>query len=207
MHLTRSESTKKWPIPRKGTRYLARPTGSVNDSVPVVIAVRDMLKLARTAKEVNEMVKQKLLKINGREVKDYHESIQLFNILEADKSYVLKITTTGKFVFEHSSKKERLCKVINKTLLKGNKTQLNLHDGSNVITSDKIQTNDTVYLDFSGKILRHIPMQKGKEVFIMAGAFKGQKGKIEEVEDSRVAVAFEKSDNSTKLKKREVIVI
>lgn len=207
MHLTRAESTKKWPIPRKGTRYVARPFGSVDNSVPVVIAVRDMLKLARTSKEVNEMIKQKLLKLNGREVKDYHESIQLFNILEADKPYVLKITTTGKFTLEHSAKKERLCKVINKTLLKGNISQLNLHDGSNVLTKDKIQTNDTVYLDFSGKILRHVPMQKGKEVFVMSGTFKGQKGKIEEVEDSRVAVTFEKSDSPTKLKKREVIVI
>lgn len=207
MHLTRAESTKKWPIPRKGTRYVARPMGSVNNSVPVVVAVRDMLKLARTAKEVNEMIKQKLLKLNGREVKDYHESIQLFNILEAGKPHILKITTTGKFALEPYSKKERLCKVINKKVLKENKVQLNLHDGSNVITNEKIQTNDTVYLDFAGKILRHVPLQKGKEVFIMAGAFKGQTGKIEEIEDSKVAITFDKSDNSTKLKKKEIIVI
>src|SRR3989344_7573807 len=135
MHQTRVQSTKKLPIPRKGTKYVARALSHLNDSVPIVIALRDMLKLARTANEVRKMIKQKALKINGRVVKDYRESILLFNILEADKSYELSLLQTGKFTLVSSqSKNLRLCKVVNKRLLKNNVVQVNLHDGTNLLT-------------------------------------------------------------------------
>ena len=80
MHLIREEVTKKIPIKRKGTKYVARAASHVTNSVPVVIAVRDMLHFARTSAEVKHMIHTKLLKINGRLVRDLNESIKLFNI-------------------------------------------------------------------------------------------------------------------------------
>ena len=84
MHQTRQETSKRLPIKRKGTKYVARAIGNQEHSVPVVIAVRDMLKLARTAKEVREMIKDKTLSIHGRIVDDYREAINLFNILKSN---------------------------------------------------------------------------------------------------------------------------
>ena len=82
MHLTRQQVTTKLPIPRKGTKYIARASSHLSDSVSVLLAVRDMLKLAKNAKEVRRMVQDKLLKINGTLVMHAHESIKLFNHLE-----------------------------------------------------------------------------------------------------------------------------
>ena len=56
MHQTRKEATNKLPVRRKGTKYLARARSHLNDSVPVVIAVRDMLGLAIKSKEVKQMI-------------------------------------------------------------------------------------------------------------------------------------------------------
>lgn len=207
MHLTRAETTSKLPIIRKGTRYVARPLSNKNDSVPVVVALRDMLKLARTAKEVNEMIKLKLLKINGREVKDYRDSIQLFNIFEAKDSYILTLTENGKFVLEKTSHKDRPCKVINKSSFKNGKTQINLHDGSNVLTEDKINVGDTVYIDNSCKITKHVSLEKGKEGLVIAGRFAGHKVKIEEVKDNKVKVKLKDQDTETELEKKGVIVL
>ena len=207
MHQTRSEIDTKIPIPRKGTKYVARALSHKNNSVPVVVAVRDMLKLARTAREVNEMIKQKLLKINGREVKDYRESVCLFNILEAGKSYFLILTENGKFKFEETkSVEERLCKVIGKKLQKKNKIQLNMHDGSNILADDKININDSVYLDFSGKIKKHIPLEKGKECIVVKGKYLGEKGKIEQLDNGKAEVKFNK-DKSSVLDKRSIVAI
>ena len=140
MHQTRKASSTKLPIPRKGTKYIARASSHLNDSVPVVIAIRDMLKLARTAKEVKEMIKDKLLKINGKIVRDYRESIRLFNIFEADKPYKLTILGTGKFAFEEEKNSElRTCKIVNKRLLKSGKIQFNLHDGSNILSKENMR--------------------------------------------------------------------
>ena len=102
MHQTRQEATTRLPIERKGTKYIARASSDLENSVPVIIALRDILKLAKTKKEVKKMIIQKMLKINGREVIDQNESIKLFNLFEADKAYVLKLSQTRKFFFEET---------------------------------------------------------------------------------------------------------
>jgi small subunit ribosomal protein S4e len=192
MHLTRKESTTKLPVPRKGTKYLARASSHVNNSITVVMAVRDMLHLAKTAKEVKEMIKQKMLKINGRVVKDYRESILLFNILEADKSYELSILPSKKYSLKAVKNKDiRLCKVVNKRLIKAGAVQLNLHDGTNILSKDKINVGDSVYLDLKNNIKKHVSFDKGKEVFIFSGKYAGHEGKISNINLSKVDVKMD----------------
>ena len=203
MHQKRSTVSKKVPIPRKGTAYVARPLSHLDDSITVLAAVRDMLKLARTTREVKYLIHNKLLKINGREVKDYRESLKLFNILEAGKNYVLSLTLHGRFSLHETKEKNRLCKVINKKLLSGKKIQLNLHDGSNILSEDKIQTNDSVYLDSAGKISKHVSFEKGKPCFVISGKYIGRNGSIKSV-GGKVSVSLD--DSSVELPKECVIV-
>ena len=188
MHQSRTQVSRKIPIPRKGTRFVVRALINPQNSVPVLIAVRDMLKLARTKKEAKKMIYNKNLKINGREVKDFRESIQLFNIFTAGKSYVLTLIPTGRFVLEESDKKERLCKVVDKKLVKEGKIQLNLHDGTNILTDKKISVQDSVYVDAKSKIVKHVPFEKGKNCFIMEGKYIGNEGKIESTEKNKAQI-------------------
>ena len=195
MHQTRQAASMKLPIERKGTKYIARATSHLHDSVPVVIAVRDMLKLAKTAREVKKVILEKILKINNRPVRDYRESIKLFNIFEADKSYMLSILSTGKFFFDVPIKKElRICKVANKRLIEGGKIQLNLHDGTNIISKDKVTIGDSLYLDFSGKIKSHVVFEKGAEVFVLIGKYRGQKGNIQSIDENKVKIKFKEGE-------------
>lgn len=207
MHQTRAELTKKIPIPRKGTKYVARSFMDLDNSIPVVVAVREMLKLAKTKKEVKKMINQKLLKINGKEVKEIRDSIRLFNIFSADKNYVLKLNSSGRFFLEETKQfKERICKVLNKKLISQGRVQLNLHDGTNVVTDKKIDVHDTVLLDLSSKIAGHIPFEKGKNCFIISGRYVGKKGKIESSENGKAKVKLE-DDDSVILEKTAAVVI
>lgn len=206
MHLKRQKATTKLPIPRKGTTYIARALSNVDNSVPIVIAIRDMLKLSRTASEVKEMIKQKKLKINNRIVKDYRESISLFNILEADKHYTLSLLPTGKFIFNHIQHPDsRLLKVKDKRLLKKGAIQISFHDGTCILSKDKISVGDSVYLDFSGKIKKHVPLEKGKEVFITKGKYIGKKGKIIEVKGKIVSISIQDKDKPAELNQIQVV--
>jgi small subunit ribosomal protein S4e len=81
MHLTRQQVPNRISIRRKGTKYVARALSHLNSSVPVVIALRDILKIAKTKKEVEKLVQQKLIKINNRVVQDIREPVIIFNIL------------------------------------------------------------------------------------------------------------------------------
>ncbi|HLC31247.1 MAG TPA: hypothetical protein VJK51_01130 [Candidatus Nanoarchaeia archaeon] len=192
MHQTRQQVSKRIPISRKGTKYVARAANDPSNAVPVVIAVRDMLKLARTAREVNEMIKQKLLKINGRVVYHPNESVKLFYLLEAGKTYSLQLLPTGKFGFiETKDTTHRLVKVIGKKKITGNKTQLHLHDGTNLISTDKINIGDSLYIDLSSKIKKHLPLEKGKSIFIIAGKYQGNTAKVETVEGKIVTITID----------------
>ncbi|MBU0907592.1 MAG: KOW motif-containing protein [Nanoarchaeota archaeon] len=208
MHQTRAQVSKKIPIARKGTKYVARPLGDRENSVPIVIAVRDMLHLAKTAKEVRKMIQQKLLKINGKEAKDYRDSIRLLSLFEADKTYILTLDPTRRFVLEETKQKERPCKVVNKKVLKGKKIQLNLHDGSNILSDNKkINTQDTIYLDAESKIKKHLSFDKGRACLITRGRFIGQKGIVEKAEKNKVLVKIKNLDVETNLDKTGVILI
>ena len=207
MYTKRNSVTRKIPIPRKGTKYVAVASSHKSESVSVLIALRDILHLARNLSEVKKMINSKLLKLNSRLVKDYRESIRLFNILEADKLYILKILPTKRFALEEvKSANSRICKVVNKRLIKGKKIQLNFHDGSNVISSDnKISVNDSVHLSQENKIISHIPFKEGRKVFITSGKYVGQEGSILNLENSKTLVKL--NDKETFLEKEVLVVL
>lgn len=207
MYQTRSEVSRKLPIPRKGTKYVARARSHIQDSVPIVVALRDMLKLARTSREVKKMINKKLLKINGTEVKDHRDSIKLFNILHADKDYLLTLKSTGRFALEETKEKNRACRIINKKVLKGKSVQLNLHDGSNILSDDKVKVYDTVYLDFNGKISKHVSFEKGSECIVLSGKYLGHKGKITSITDGKVKVTIKDTEDTPILKKESIMIL
>ena len=207
MHLTRAKASKRLPIPRKKTKYLARASNHSKEGISVIIAVRDLLGLAKTSKEVKEMVKGKKLKINGKVVKDIKEGIRLFNLLEADKKYKLGILKTGRYFLEEVNDNSTLHKVIGKKVLKGKKTQFNLHDGYNIILNEKINTGDSVELDLAGKLKSIKKFEKGKKVIVISGKSVGLKGKIEDVKNDKTKIKLEEREDLVELEKDHVVVI
>ncbi|MBI3334630.1 hypothetical protein HYZ97_04030 [Candidatus Pacearchaeota archaeon] len=193
MHQTRQEITKRLPLPRKGTKYIVRASSHRLNAVPTLIALRDMLQLARTAREVKELIRQKAVSINGKHVKDFRESIKLFNLFSAGKTYVLTLLQTGKFIFKEANTKEgRLCKVVGKTLGRKAVTQYHLHDGTNLISSSPLAIGDSVYLDVSGKVLKHKLFEKGAKAFIIKGSYIGRDGTISSHEGTEIKITFGK---------------
>lgn len=191
MHLTRSELSKKVPVPRKGTRYIARTLGHVQNSISVLVAVRDMLHLAETAREVQEMIKSKLLKVNGRVVGNYRMPICFPSIIEAHKKYRVSILPTGRFTLVETKESTRFAKVIGKKILNGGILQYNLHDGTNVITKDKLSIGDSVELDMNNKMLKNFPLAKAKKVFIYRGRNLGHEATVEELSGNKIRLKLE----------------
>ncbi len=205
MHLTRAKSTTKLPIARKGTKYVARPFSHIYDSITVLAAIRDILKLGKNAREVNEMIKGKLIKINERIVNDYHQPICLLNILHADKSYKLTISPAGRFVLEETKDKTRIAKIIGKKVLNKSVTQLNLHDGTNIIFKEDAKVGDSLELDFENKIKKVISFGKGKKVFVKSGRNMGNMGIVSSVEGNNVKIKLEEKE--VVLNKEQLIVL
>ncbi|MBI2628533.1 30S ribosomal protein S4e, partial [Candidatus Pacearchaeota archaeon] len=70
MHITRHNTSKRWPIPRKGTKYLVVPSRGNNDSIPLLIIMREILGIVKTRKELKKILNEKKVKINGLAIKE-----------------------------------------------------------------------------------------------------------------------------------------
>ena len=199
MHLKREQSPKNWPVKRKGTAYLVRPRYSIDKGIPISIAVRDVLGLAKTRKEVKKAINSRQILLDSKPVTDERSNALLFDIITivppkgssiSEKHYRVVIDGNKKFNLEEISGREaghKVSKVVNKKTLKGKKVQLNLSDGRNFISDMKCNVNDSVKINLKEKkIGSHIPFKVGANVFVFAGKHAGEKGTIKEIEPNRV---------------------
>jgi small subunit ribosomal protein S4e len=187
-HLKRHAIPKSWPIQRKGTAFVVQPNQGFSNSLPILIVLRDVLKVAQNRKEVKKMIHMKSILVNGKEIRDEKEGIMLFDtitLVPSKKSYRLIILKNEKFNVEEIKENEahtKIAKVIDKTMLKGKKIQLNLSDGRNFISNINCKTGDSVLINTKAKkIEKCIPLKENSEAVIFAGKHSGEKGKIENI--------------------------
>lgn len=188
MHFKRKTMPKFWPIARKGTKYIAVPNHNQYDSMPLVVVMRDVLNIVKNKKELKKLLNEKQVLVNQKIVHETNYPIILFDIISfpaMKKNYKAILSLNKKIEFLEVSGKEaetKAYKVISKKILNGNKLQVNLMHGRNILTNEKMNTGDTVLYDLkSNKILKVIPLEKGKNIFIIKGKHAGKSGKINEI--------------------------
>jgi small subunit ribosomal protein S4e len=182
-HLKRQAVPKEWPIARKGTTFVVK---SSSKGVPVLVVLRDMLRIAQNRKEVKKAIHMKHLIISNKVVNDEKKCLELFDILTiipSKKNYKLILSEKGKYDLEEISEKEtkeKIAKIIDKKSLKNKKVQLNLWDGRNYITDIKCEVNDSVIIDLEkNKISKCIPLKEKTKVLVIGGKHAGLSGVIE----------------------------
>ncbi len=193
MHLKRNKVDKKWPIPRKGTKYVVSPKGNFEIGIPLLIVLRDMLKLGKNRKEVKKILNQGFIEVNNRVRKDEKFPVLMFDLISVDKEKTYRlIVKNKKFALNEEKSNEKISKVLGKTILKNNKTQINLFGGLNYITDKKIRVGDSVVIDFAkNEISKVIPLEKGKEIIVIRGKHICETGKIKETEEQIAEVILE----------------
>lgn len=78
----------------------------------------------------------------------------------------------------------KLCRINNKTTLKGGKVQLNLNDGTNIPGSNEYSTKDSLILSLPDKhIVKHLQFKVGNLAMVVGGQHSGEIGKITEIRE------------------------
>jgi small subunit ribosomal protein S4e len=187
-HLKTHAVPKSWPVERKGTAFVVKPNREFSNALPLLIMLRDLLKVAQNRKEVKKMIHEKNILLNGKTVNDEKEGVLLFDIITlvpSNKNYKLIVLKNEKFNVEEVKENEantKVAKIINKKTLKGKKTQLNLSDGRNFLSEIKCRVNDSVLINLKNKkIEKCLPLAENSEVIVFAGKHSGEKGKIEKI--------------------------
>jgi small subunit ribosomal protein S4e len=218
-HLKRQKSPKNWPTERKGTKYLVRPRYNIERGIPVLIAIRDMLKLAKDRREAKQALNSRQILLNHRPVFDDKDTIQLFDVLTiksagekgSEINYKMVIGKNEKINLKELNSAEashKIAKIINKKTLSGNKTQINLSDGRNFISDIKCKVNDSILVNLKDKKLdKCIPLKEGGRAVVYAGKHAGEEGIISEIDRENNKINLKVGENTVSILIKQVMVI
>ena len=208
-HLKRQKIPKNWPINRKGTKYVVTPNFK---GLPILIILRDILKLAQNRKEVKKALYAQHILLNGKIVKDEKNSALLFDVITnvpAKENYRVELSDKGKFKVEKVSEVgKKIAKIMNKKTLKGKKTQLNLSDGRNVLSEIKCNVNDSILISFKdNEIEKCLEMKEKAKVIVIAGKHAGEKGIIRSIKPRRKMAGLNVGEKEINVLIKQLMVV
>jgi len=203
-HAKRLTAPRVLKIPRREAKFIVKPRPGPHPkerSMALLIVVRDMLGFADNSREAKKIIKAGKVLVDGKPRKDHKFPVGLMDIVqipEADVNKVVLLDRKGRLVLKDIAKKRtaaKVCRINNKTVVKGGHIQLNLHDGRNVLIrvkdptkpeEDVYSTKDTVLLSLkTGKITQHIPYEVGSLAYIIGGSHIGEVAVIKEIRKVR----------------------
>ena len=198
--MKRIAAPKWWPIERKIKKFIAVPIGPHprEKSLPLIVLLRDALKIVETGKEAERIIRKGEVLVDGRKMKNPNYGVGVFDVIEIPilKKVWRAIPRDGlTFIeIEDKEKKIKICKIVNKKTLKGNRNQLNLNDGRNLIADGKYSTQDSVVIEIPGqKIVEHLKFDKDSTAMIIGGKNEGIVSKVKKIEKERAWVGGEKT--------------
>jgi len=199
-HLKRKPAPKSWPIHRKEFVWALRPMPGphpISDCVPLAFIVREVLGFAKTRKEAEIVISQAKLKVDGkirREERFPAGLMDIISIPETEGFYRILPSKKGLMLhpIEASEADFKLCRIENKTIVKGGHVQLNLHDGINILfrtkesqnlEGDAYETLGTLKISIPNReVLEYIKLVEGAYALITGGKNAGRHGKIVAIE-------------------------
>ena len=115
--------------------------------------------------------------------------MDLISLPKMKKHFRAMIDNHGRIEFvevKPAEAKWKLVRVENKRVIKGGKTQLNLHDGTNILSDKKVKTGDVLQITLPDmKIKTILEFKKGAQALITGGSHVGSISKIKGMEITR----------------------
>ncbi len=196
-HLKRLAAPEFWPIARKEYKWVVKPAPGphpLSRSLPLLVIVRDVLKIVDTSREAIRIINRGLIKVDGKVRKNYKFPVGFMDVIELipTKEFFrvvpVPVKTLGLIPINAEEASFKLCRIENKTTVKGGHIQLNLHDGRNVLirvsdprspTEDIYKTLGTVKISLKdGRILEYYPLKEGSIAIVLGGRNVGRVAKL-----------------------------
>ena len=195
--LKRLNTPKFLQIKRKHGKFFMTPSPGPHPSrfcLPLLHIVRDLLEIVDNHREAKKIIGLGNFKVDGKVVKDKTYPLGLMDVLSIVKTnthYRLLPDSHHGLILHEIPEAEstfKLCRITQKTTLKGGNIQLNLHDGRNIFISVKDPENpkEDIYKRMDvlkitipeQEILKVLKFKEGNLAIIMSGKNIGQLGKV-----------------------------
>ena len=196
-HLKALAAPRFWPILRKEYKWVVKPSPGphpIERSIPLLIIVRNILGYAKTAREARKLIAEGHFKVDGRIRRNYKYPVGLMDVIEIvdTQEYYRVIPVPVKVMdlinIDKQEAKYKLCRIENKTTVKGGHIQLNLHDGRNILirVSDPQNPEEDIYKTLGTlqitipeqEIVKYVPLKEGVLAIISGGRNVGRVGRV-----------------------------
>lgn len=195
-HMKRITIPRSWRLPRKVDPWAVRPRPGphpIERCIPLLMAIRDHLKYADTAKEAKLILGSREIMVDGKIVTDHKRPIGFMDVIaipKTDEYFRLLLDSKGRMRLvriEKDRSEWKLVRIENKSVVKGGRIQINLHDGRNILLEkNRYRTGDVLKIALpTQKILDHYPFQERNIAMIIGGKHAGQIAPIKSYEIMR----------------------
>ncbi len=194
-HLKRLVAPRSWSIARKERTWTTKPMPgkhSLKGAIPISTILRDYLNVCDNNREAKIIINDGAVMIDQRIVRKPKTAVGLMDVISIPlmKMHVrTMLDDHGRIRFvpiKATEAKWKLLRVEDKTTVKGGKTQLNLHDGTNFLSEEKVKTGDVIQVSLpSFKIKKILEFKKGAKTLITGGAHVGSISEIKGLEVTR----------------------
>ncbi|KAI5180694.1 small subunit ribosomal protein S4e [Nematocida sp. AWRm80] len=191
-HLKRLNAPKSWMLDKLGGTFAPRPRCGPHklvESLPLCLIVRRKLSFAQNSKEVEYIIRNRVIKVDGKVRTDPKYPAGIMDVVSIPKiheNYRILYNTNKKFCLQPITEEEakfKLCKVVAKNMgLKGIMT-IHTNDGRTIkyVTPD-IQVGDTIKYNLEKQEMEgFFPFEVGRTGFALRGKNIGCVGIIKEI--------------------------
>ena len=194
-HLKRLVAPRSWNIARKERTWTTKPMPgkhSLEGALPISTILRDYLKVCDNNREAKIILHNRDVFVDQRVVNKPKYPVGLMDIISIPKIKLhvrAMLDKHGRIEFvpiKAADSKWKLARVENKRNIKGGHTQINLHDGTNILSKEKVKTGDVLQLNLPDlKVKKVLKLKKGAQSLIIGGAHVGSISTITGEETTR----------------------
>jgi len=192
-HLKRLNAPRTLRLHRKENKWTIRASPgphALSEAIPLGIVVRDYLSLCDTRREAKRLLTNGDILIDGNIRKSNNFPVGFMDVISIPKTkkyYRVLYDQNGKLTLVSISSADaawKLRRIDNKSIVKGKKTQLNFHDGNNMLVDkDTYKTGDVLKINFKDvSIMDTFARKKGTISLITGGSHVGELATIQDLE-------------------------
>jgi len=176
-----------WMLDKETGIWAPRPSSGphkLRECLPMILILRNRLKLALNGREAGMMMMQRSIKIDGKARTDQNYPVGFMDVVSFEKSkdhYRLLYDTKGRFVVHKIHPDEATYKLCRVNKIATGPKGINFivtHDGRTIRFPDpEVKVHDSVQVELeTGKALKHVKFAHGNVCMIMGGNNVGRVG-------------------------------
>jgi small subunit ribosomal protein S4e len=193
--LKRRAAPRSWTIPRKGSKWLKRPSPGPHaqeQSIPLLLVLRDLRHIVTSAREARVLLRSGAVKVDGKVAHDLSRGLGLMDTLSLaaplDAHFRVVRNRRGKLSLVAIPSTEATVKIGRvrfKHTVPSGRVEVTLHDGRNLLVpaSTPYRVGDSVKIALPDqKVVGHLPLAPGSLAYVAGGSHVGELARVDRVE-------------------------